>query len=200
MYSLLHSSSSLSSFSWLSRRRRFVLFIFFISRSSFSDRAGNTQLFIPHDVGSLRIGRTKPEDKRTNAGFERCGESYVSRHQRGSLNSGWVWSNTSVKDLKGKVVLCRRKRRREKDREKEPEGEIVRERGRNGGRGEDGGREGSESTTEACVTSASEISCYRLSSVRLPHLLTPSPLPSDHRPYRRQSSPCVSHLQFMRTR
>lgn len=42
-YSLLHSSSSLSSFSRLLRRRcRFVLFIFFVSRSSFSDRAGNT--------------------------------------------------------------------------------------------------------------------------------------------------------------
>lgn len=41
-YSLLHSSSSLSSISWLPRRRRFVFFIFFVTRSSFSDRTGNT--------------------------------------------------------------------------------------------------------------------------------------------------------------
>lgn len=53
--------------------------------------------------------------------------------------------------MKGKVVLCRRKRKREKDREKEPEGEIVRERGRNGERGEDGEREGSEKIGRAHV-------------------------------------------------
>lgn len=64
---------------------------------------------------------------------------HTSRHHRGifKFRMGLV-SNTSVKDLKGKVVLCRRKRSREKDREKEPEGEIVRERGRDEGRGEVG--------------------------------------------------------------
>lgn len=43
----------------------------------------DTQLFIPHDVGSPRIGRTKPEDKRTNDGFERL-RRIVRRDQRRS--------------------------------------------------------------------------------------------------------------------
>lgn len=85
-YSLLHSSSSSlppsprrppTAPTLLQRHRhrrrsppRPPLLLLCISRSSFSDRTGNTswwtQLFIPRDdVGSPRVGRTGPEDERT---------------------------------------------------------------------------------------------------------------------------------------
>lgn len=133
-------------------------------------------------MGSPRVKRTGPEDEQTNAG-SKWKLRFILRDTKKNIyiQDGPPWPDTSVKDLKGKVVLCRRKRRRERDREKEPEGVTARKRGRDGERGGDG-RKGSESTTRgACFTGASEISCYRLSSVfrvSLPLLFfLPSSLP-----------------------
>lgn len=137
----------------------------------------DTQLFIPHDVGSPRIGRTGSEDKRTNIGFEWDPWCIItSRHQRGifKFKMGLVGHLSQGLERKSSSMQKKEKEReRQGERPIEREKEIVRERGR----GEVGGRAGSESTTKACVTSASEISCYRLSSVFLFFSPSPSPRP-----------------------
>lgn len=86
-----------------------------------------------------------------------------------------------------------------KEEERERQGERAGGRDREGKRKrrrkrrEVGGREGSESTTKACVTSASEISCYRLSSAFLFFSRHPAPsLPS-------LSSPLLSLFTFTST-
>ena len=105
---------------------------------------------------------------------------HTSRHHRGifKFRTLGLVSNTSVKDLKGKVVLCRRKRSREKDREKEPEGEIVWGKEEETKEEERSGREGSESTMKACVSYQRIRDFVVLPPFfRLPLLSTSLPLP-----------------------
>lgn len=53
----------------------------------------------------------------------------ITTSKEGSLNSGWAWSDTSVKDLKGKVVLCR-EGREESKRKREKKSQTERSQGK----------------------------------------------------------------------
>lgn len=130
------------------------------------------QLFIPRDdVGSLRVGKTRSEDERTDGraggrALVGSGEAgrvslHITPSKERSLNSGWAWvGHLTVKDLKGKVVLCRegREGERRQERKTERKSQTKRSQGKRGRYAvkevEGIGGEGSESTTETCVNPA----------------------------------------------
>lgn len=86
----------------------------------------DTQLFIPHDVGSPRIGRTGSEDKRTNIGFEWEPWCIItSRHQRGIFKFRMGLVGHLSQGLERKSSSMQKK---EKERERQGERPIERER------------------------------------------------------------------------
>lgn len=125
-------------------------------------------------------GRKKKEKRKRTKEKER--EREDARRDAG-IRDGHGRVSPRVKGLKGKVVLCPREspgRAQEEPRERERmvvwrrrrvgEGDRKRRKKRSGERGREREREssrgkGSESTKEACVTGASEISCCRSSFV-----------------------------------
>lgn len=92
----------------------------------------DTQLFIPHDVGSPRIGRTGSDDKRTNIGFEWEPWCIItSRHQRGIFKFRMGLVGHLSQGLERKSSSMQKK---EEERERQGERPIERERDREGKR------------------------------------------------------------------
>lgn len=164
------------------------------------------QLFIPHDVGSPRIGKTGVtglEDKRTNAGFEWESVGYhTSRHPRRGRGEGGIF-----KFRMGLIEHLSQglERKSSSMQKKEKEGERQGERA--GGRDREGKRKRRRKRRER-PGEGKEVKVRRR-PVLAAHprfratafLPSSSSSPAPPSRYRRRFSPCLrSHLRFTRAR